>query len=162
MNLHRFLNLRLCQATVNATWILASITSILEADVTLFENGHSQYQIVTAAKPLPSERFAAEELQRYLERVTGDRFPIVTDHNQRTAHEIVIGTAVLPDDVAKPSAADRPGQDGFSMRTAGSRLIIDGNGPRGLFTASMRFSKTSWVSVGLRRTSNPCRDWIAW
>jgi hypothetical protein len=119
------------KATVLAAWLVAPLTSTLRADVTLFENGQSQYRIVIAANPLPSERYAAEELQRYFERITGARLPIVSDDEPRTADEIVLGAATLPEDAGQPDAVDRPGPDGFTLRTAGERLVIVGVGPRG-------------------------------
>ncbi|PYK96453.1 MAG: hypothetical protein DME19_19655 [Verrucomicrobia bacterium] len=46
---------------------------------TLIDQGKSRYRIVVSAVAIPSERYAAEELQRYLERMSGARLPIVTD-----------------------------------------------------------------------------------
>jgi Domain of unknown function (DUF4838)/Glycosyl hydrolase family 67 N-terminus len=122
---------RIWTAVLTAAWVLASATSALRADITLFENGHSPYRIVIAAHPLASERYAAEELQRYFERITGARLPIVPDSEQRTADEIVLGAATLPEDAGRSNSVDRPGPDGFTMRTAGKRLVISGAGPRG-------------------------------
>jgi hypothetical protein len=61
----------------------------------------------------------------------GAELPIVTDAGERTAHEIVLGAATLPGDTANANAIERPGPDGFALRTSGNRLMINGDGPRG-------------------------------
>lgn len=111
--------------------LLAFASPHLIADVALFENGQSPYQIVLAAKSSAAERYAAEELQRYFERITGAKLPIVTDDQPRKDEEIVLGAAKLPEGAAKPSESAQPGLDGFTLRTAGKRLLISGIGPRG-------------------------------
>jgi hypothetical protein len=68
------------------------IPGAVKADLTLANKGKSAYRIVIAAKAIPSERYAAEELQRYLERVAGVTLPIVTDETSPRSHEILLGT----------------------------------------------------------------------
>jgi len=131
MSSTRFSALTIPKAMVAAAWILASASSTLRGEITLFENGQSPYRIVIAVNALPAERYAAEELQRYFQRITGARLPIVTDGEQRTADEIVLGAASVPDDAGRPNAVDQLGPDGFTLRTAGDRLVIAGAGPRG-------------------------------
>jgi len=127
----RFSVIAVQKATGVAVWILASLGSTLRGDITLFENGQSSYRIVIAADCPPAERYAAEELQCYFERITGASLPIATDGEPRKSNEIVLGAASVPDDAAKPNADDLPGPDGFTLRTAGDRLVIAGAGPRG-------------------------------
>lgn len=115
--------------------ILAAVVMLLvgplRAETALFENGKSDYQIVVAAHCSPAERYAAEELQRYFERATGAKLPIVADDQQRVAEEIVLGAAKLPADVPVAASGEAPGLDGFTLRTIGPRLVITGTGPRG-------------------------------
>ena len=61
------------------------------AEVTLAAKGESQYRIIVPAEAIPAERYAAEELQRYLEKMSGAKLPIVTDAEKPTAHEILLG-----------------------------------------------------------------------
>ena len=117
--------------TVLSAWVLASLAATLRAEITLVENGQSPYRIVVASSASASERFAAEELQRYLEKISGARLPIVPDNGERTAQEIVLGAASVPGDAAAPNSAPQPGPDGFTLRTLGNRLQIIGTGPRG-------------------------------
>ncbi len=118
-------------SAVLGAWFLVSTTAASRADITLCENGRSPYQIVIASGAMASERFAAAELQRYLEKISGARLPIVVDSEPRRANEIVLGAATIPDSAENggPAAPNRP--DGFTLRTLGDRLAITGAGPRG-------------------------------
>jgi hypothetical protein len=100
-------------------------------ELTIAERGQSAYRIMVAADAILSERYAAEELQRYIERTSGVRLPIVTDKDARTPHDIVLG-----DNAALGRARDaidfaKLGSDGFVLRTDGTRLLIVGGKPRG-------------------------------
>src|SRR5258708_5138582 len=46
--------------------------------LTLAANAKTRYQIVVATNALPSESYAAAQLQLYLEKITGAKPPIVT------------------------------------------------------------------------------------
>lgn len=132
MNKNQLAKFKDVVAAAAVAWSLAAATPALRGDVTLFENGHSPYQIVIAANATASERYAAEELQRYFERITGARLPIVADSDDRTTSEIVLGAASLPEGVARPSADEPPDLDGFTLQTIGNRLLISGAGPRAI------------------------------
>lgn len=118
-------------STVILVWNLVLTAASLRGDITLCENGRSPYQIVIASGAIAPERFAAEELQRYLASMTGARLPIVADSEARHAHELVLGAATIPDHAANENGADPPGPDGFTLRTLGDRLTITGAAPRG-------------------------------
>src|SRR5262245_2942736 len=47
--------------------------------LTLADRGASPYQIVLSTNAIASEHYAAEELQRYLQKITNAKFPIATD-----------------------------------------------------------------------------------
>ena len=88
--------------------------------------------IVVPAEALPSERYAAGELQRYLEAMCGARLPIVTDQERPRPQEIVLGATnrrlaalgLRPD-------AERLGQEGFWLKTASGCVAVAGGRPRG-------------------------------
>ncbi len=119
---------------VVALLLLSSIFGFGEsakAALTLTDQGKSRYRIVVAAGAIPSERYAAEELQRYLERMSGVKLPIVTDAEKSASREIVIGdNAHLGRQRARIDFA-KLGSDGFVLRTDGNRLFIAGGKPRG-------------------------------
>jgi len=89
--------------------------------ITLVENGQSRYRIVIPANAIASERYAAEELQRYIEKISGAKLPIVTATDKPTDYEIRLG-----DNTQAPRSADA-----FTICTGRNRLVIAGGRPRG-------------------------------
>src|SRR5690349_12547325 len=63
----------------------------------LVENGKPIASIVIAAAPSENARVAAEELQRYLEKMSGARLPIVTDAAPPSGPLVLIGKSRLTD-----------------------------------------------------------------
>jgi len=111
-------------------FVLATVDSTL-ADVTLADKGKTRYRIVVPAAAIPSERYAAEELQRYLKRIIEAELPIVTDSEKPNAREVLLGdNSHLAKLRAKVDFA-KLGPDGFILREVGNRLIIAGGRPRG-------------------------------
>ena len=99
--------------------------------VTLADHGKSQYRIVLPAGAIPAERYAAEELQHYLEKMSGARLPIVTDAVAPSARDIQLGnTAHLARLRTKVDFAGL-GPDGFVLGVEGNTVIIAGGRPRG-------------------------------
>ena len=97
----------------------------------LAERGKSRYRIVVADNAVPSERYAAEELQRYLERLSGAKLPIVSDAESIQSREILLGDNAHLRKLKPDIDFNRLGTDGFTLRTDGNRLIIAGGRPRG-------------------------------
>ena len=56
-----------------------ALTVSIRAELVLARKGQSQYRIVLAANAPPFERYAAEELQGYLEKMSGAKLPIISD-----------------------------------------------------------------------------------
>ncbi|MHC1763503.1 MAG: DUF4838 domain-containing protein [Verrucomicrobiia bacterium] len=111
--------------------MVAAFGTAAMADLNLAQDGRSEYRIVIAADAIPSERYAAEQLQQYLERMSGAKLPVVEDTEAMAAHEIMVGDSwhareLLPD----PRLADL-GPDGFVLRADGGHLLIVGDKPRG-------------------------------
>lgn len=93
----------------------------------LVGDDRSEYQIVIAADAPPSTRYAAEEFQRFFKEATGAELPVVSDAERSAEKEILIGkSARLPE--FDPAAL---GEEGYVVRTDGSRLMIAGGEPRG-------------------------------
>ena len=99
--------------------------------LTLANKGKSAYRIVIATNAIPSERYAAEELQRYLEKISGVKLPVVTDSERPTSREILLGDNAHLRKLKAKIDCERLGSDGFVLRTDGNRLIIAGAKPRG-------------------------------
>ena len=123
-------------------WIVLILPLIGAArgDVRLANDGRSRYRIVVATNALPSEIYAAEELQRYLERLSGARLEIVADTEPFQAREILLGDnlhlgRLMLRNPARQVDRARLGTDGFVLRTEGDTLILAGGKPRGVLNA---------------------------
>src|SRR5438094_463681 len=101
------------------------------ADVTLADKGKSRHCIVVAADAIPSERYAAEELQRCLERLSGVKLPIVTDAEAMSSHEILLGDNAHLRKLRTKVDFAKLATEGFTLRTFRDHLIIAGGKPRG-------------------------------
>jgi len=101
------------------------------SELTLAENGSSRYQIVISTNAIPSERYAAEELQRYLEKLSGAKLPLVTDTTPPNSREILIGDNAHLQRLGFTLDLHKLGPEGFVFATEGNRLIIAGSKPRG-------------------------------
>jgi hypothetical protein len=110
--------------------ILAVVTTA-SADVTIAEKGKSRYRIVVPADAIPSERYAAEELQRYLEKLSGAKLSIVTDAEKPASREILLGNNAHTGKLRAKIDFAKLGPDGFVLCEDGNRLIISGGRPRG-------------------------------
>ncbi len=116
-------------------WILSLACLVMvvstSAAVTLANKGTSNYRIVVPASAIPSERYAAEELQRYLEKLSGVKLPVVTDAQKPISREILLGDNGHLGRLRAKIDFAKLGPDGFVLREDGNRLIIAGGRPRG-------------------------------
>jgi hypothetical protein len=98
---------------------------------TLTRQGRSDWRIVIATNAAPAERYAAEELQRYLERISGARLALGTEAGPAAAHEIVVGKSSRLNGLKPAIDFAKLGSDGFVLRSGAGRIVIAGGGPRG-------------------------------
>jgi hypothetical protein len=122
----RFLLLSLLPST-----LLLSAALPANAELLLARKGTSSYRIVISSTAIPSERYAAEELQKYLEKISGAKLSIVTDAEKSDSHEILLGDNTHFRQLGLKVDQEKFGTDGFTIRTAGKRLLILGGKPRG-------------------------------
>ena len=95
------------------------------------KNGESDHVIVLSdAAPAPT-RYAAQELQRFIEEMTGAKLPIVSDGDPVRNKEIILGSNARIGRLGPNLDFDALGSEGYMLRTLGSRLIIAGGEPRG-------------------------------
>src|SRR2546428_649887 len=98
--------------------LILALGADARAELTIAEKGRSLYRIVIATNAIPSERYAAEELQRYLERLGGAKLLDIAEQlagNQ--AERFRVQVARLPIWYVKLAAQPRPGE-ADSGRTA--------------------------------------------
>ena len=106
----------------------------------LFDNGKTDYSIVIGEDASASEQWAAEELQRWLGKVSGVEFPVRFDKGKAGEREIIIGfnrhaQQLLAPDVRQPDDGD----ESFTYKNIGSNIVIWGGKQRGTMYGVMTF-----------------------
>jgi hypothetical protein len=104
---------------------------IAAEELVLVENGQSAYRIVVAADASPSTRHGAEELQMFLEQMTGARLPVVADTEPPGEQEIILGDNRHLRSLQVPVDFEELGHEGYVIRTVGRHLVIAGGALRG-------------------------------
>ncbi|MGQ9596145.1 MAG: DUF4838 domain-containing protein [Thermoproteota archaeon] len=99
--------------------------------VKITEKGRTKYHIVISTDAIPSERYAAEELQHYLERISGAKLPVLTDEAPMDVHEIILGDNAHLRRLNVQVEISGLGTDGFLLRTYKDYILIVGGKPRG-------------------------------
>ncbi len=97
----------------------------------LSENGQTDYVIVHASNSAPSEKYAAEILQDYLRQICGLTIPIVEDDRAEGLYEIIVGKTNREPYAGFSIDREDLGDEGFVIKTLGSKLIIAGGQKRG-------------------------------
>lgn len=98
--------------------------------IVLAERGQAKLVILTEMGATPAERYAAEELARWLKALTGADFVIrEATNNEPPTPAIVVGAGQLA----------RLGGEEWLIRTSDNRLILSGGQPRGTLYAVYRF-----------------------
>jgi len=97
----------------------------------LVRDGEPQASIVIAAEASENARVAAEELQHYVEKISGARLPILTDDAPVEGTVVLVGRSRLTERIEGlmiPSGATRNlREEGFVIRCKGDRLVLAGN-----------------------------------
>ena len=98
----------------------------------LAEGGATGYAVVVHRGATPAERHAAEELARFLEQISGAKFPLQLAEAPvpEAARAIAVGPEAAAAVIAPPEIG-RLGSEGYIYRTRGSVLAIAGGRPRG-------------------------------
>ncbi len=116
-------------------WILVLCVALhLEArerPIILADVGKSTYTICISADASPSERRGAEELQRFLQGISGVRLPVATDQAQPPGNLVLVGRSKALDKLSPGIPFDTLGSEGFVLKTAGPHLVIAGDRTRG-------------------------------
>jgi hypothetical protein len=97
----------------------------------LARQGKSTYSILISAAAIPSEQRAANELQKFIEEMTGARLPIITDAQEPNGNLVLVGESNQLQKLGLRIPFDTLGGEGFVLRTEGNHLIIGGGRPRG-------------------------------
>lgn len=115
-------------------WLL-SMTFLLVSKgfsqgINLIKEGKSDYKIYVGAKASQPEKYAATELQKYLEEVSGCLLPITSSAGGK-GKLIYVGFQDAPKSVVKNLDPKTFGKEEFIIRSDGKNLLIAGGAPRG-------------------------------
>ena len=105
---------------------------LARAELVIAEGDQSAYRIVIPTNASPTHRYAAEELQHFFHRMTGATLAIVTDADEPTPKEILLGDAHQRRSIATDIDIPSLGQEGYVIRTVGQRLVIAAGPKRGI------------------------------
>lgn len=104
--------------------------AVLEANV--IDDGVSTYALVHGNNATECEKFAAEQMQRYLEEVTGVKLPIVTERALLSNKNFIsIGQTELLEESSVTVDYSSLNGDGFVLKTVDDDLFITGANDRG-------------------------------
>jgi hypothetical protein len=103
----------------------------MSQSIILIDEGKSPYSIIIPVDAIPSERYAAEELQKYLERISGVKLPIATDDQPVSRYEILLGNNMHLRGLGLQVDLAKLGPEGFLIKTFNNYLVILGGRPRG-------------------------------
>jgi hypothetical protein len=110
------------------------------APAVLARDGKALYQIALANDAIPAEKTAAEQLQKYLQQVTGAPFTIRLEGDvAATAPQILVGTGTRVKKLLPQQDWSALGHDGIVVKTSGKSLILAGGRPRGSLYAVFQF-----------------------
>ena len=107
--------------------------------------------IVRPAAASPSQVYAAEELQRFTEQMTGVKLPIATDEAPLPTRAVLLGdTRFTSEILGAPADVKSLGEDGFRLVRRGERLLVLGGPVRGtlygVYELLERFGGCRWYS----------------
>jgi hypothetical protein len=106
----------------------ALTVSCLAANLRLVENGKSDYSIVIAPDASQSERHGAEELQKFLEEMSGARLPITAEPRRRM---VLVGNSPALEKLNLKIPFADLGPEGFALKISGQHMVIAGGRLRG-------------------------------
>ena len=106
------------------------------AEMALVEAGQNPCPILVAEQAAPLERVAAEELAKYLKRISGGEFGVKAAPATLPERAILVGAVAT-------TAPRELGEDGFLIRTEGQHLHIVGGSPRGTLYGAYAFLESA-------------------
>ncbi|MCD6352223.1 MAG: DUF4838 domain-containing protein, partial [Armatimonadetes bacterium] len=137
-----------------STFLVGAVLSAGVAQSLVIAEGHrSNFVIVVGADASPSEQHAAQELQNFLEQISGARLPIKDDTGPIGPHEIILGDNAHLRKLGVKIDFERLGKEGFTIRTVPPHLVIAGGKLRGTMYGVYTFLEDH---LGCRWFSTDC------
>ena len=120
----------------------------------LVRDGQSNYKIAISREASPSEKRGSEELQRFIEQMSGARLPIVTDELKTQGNLIIVGKSDYLDSLGVQIPFASLGTEGFAIKTVGHHLVIAGGRQRGTMYGVYSFLEKlgcRWFAIDVSR-----------
>ncbi|CAG4999868.1 hypothetical protein DYBT9275_02331 [Dyadobacter sp. CECT 9275] len=96
----------------------------------LVSEGTGVYKIFVSEKASKPETYAAQELQKYIQQISGAVLPIV--HEAKPADKLIcVGFEGAPESLLKDLKIKEFGKEEYIIRSDGDQLLIAGGGARG-------------------------------
>ena len=103
-----------------------------ESEITSFvTNGKTDYKIAIPTKASECEKYAAEELRKYIQKSTGATLPIITDASDVSLGQKIVSIGDTKLFRASGLETSNLNTDGFRLKTDGETLLIKGERDRG-------------------------------
>lgn len=131
-------HLAVWMAGLVAAITLAAPLRAMAEDSVVVDQGASVYRIITPDDASPAEKYAASELQTYLEQVTGVKLKIMAESGSGTAPAFYIGKCKQVDRAIRKEA-DKLGTDGVVIKSVDKDFVLLGKGDRGQLYATYVF-----------------------
>ncbi|NLN94196.1 MAG: DUF4838 domain-containing protein [Candidatus Hydrogenedens sp.] len=109
-----------------------NLSSVTAESLLLAENGETAMTIVISENAPEPTRHAAQELQYFLQEITGAELAITDDSTPAGASEIWLGNSRRYSDANILVDYKVLGKEGYLIRTRGNNLLITGGEPRGV------------------------------
>jgi len=130
--------------TILTVLLFTGCAQAQDGGITLAKDQHTSYVIALAADAIPAEKTAAQQLQHYLQEVTGAIFPILPAESvQAEAPQILVGQSERVKVLLPQQDWKSLGEDGIVIKTVGNKLILAGGRPRGTLYAVFQFLEES-------------------
>lgn len=111
--------------------LCAGIGSVRAQGLVITDHGRSDYRIVVPRDAAPSVSYAGQELQHWLEEMTGVQLSIVSDAQPPAGHEIILGENTRLKGLGVEVDLAALGNEGYVLKTVGPHLVIVGGKLRG-------------------------------
>lgn len=119
--------------------LFLAVQSAGAQSLVIADRGRSDYTIVIATNASPSERHGAEELQMFLQQISGAKLPIATDADPVDGPMILVGRSKKLDGLGIDIGFSSLGKEGFVIRTVPPHLVLAGGRLRGSMYAVYTF-----------------------
>ncbi|MCE5322313.1 DUF4838 domain-containing protein [bacterium] len=121
--------MRMCAVLLVTALICVALPA--SAAVELIKGGRTDYSIVIAKNASLSEHWAASELKSFMNQMSGIILPYAPDSTDVPEKAILVGNSQALDSLGLDIDFKDLGEEGFTIKTVGSRIVIAGGRERG-------------------------------